>query len=49
MSFAALTQTSLASRFVSWAGLSGKTYVFSVYTPCDMSGVLRCDPAGGHA
>ena len=31
--FAALSQTALASRFAPWAGLSGKTYVFSVYTP----------------
>jgi hypothetical protein len=31
--FAALSQTSLASRFVSWAGLSGKAYVFSVFPP----------------
>lgn len=31
--FAALSQTSLASRFVAWAGLSGRTYVFSVYAP----------------
>ena len=33
MSFRALSKTSLASRFVSWAGLSGKPYVFSVYKP----------------
>jgi hypothetical protein len=25
----------LASRFVSWEGLSGKAYVFSVYAPSD--------------
>lgn len=31
--FAALSDTSLGSRFVSWPGLSGKTYVFSVFTP----------------
>ena len=29
--FAALAQTSLGSRFVSWPGPSGKSYVFSVF------------------
>jgi len=28
---AALTDTPLASRFCSWAGLSGRRYIFSVY------------------
>ena len=31
----ALADTSLASRFCSWRGLSGRRYVFSVYTPSD--------------
>jgi hypothetical protein len=33
--FAALSRTTLASRFISWHGLSGKSYVFSVYVPSD--------------
>ena len=33
--YAALSRTPLASRFVSWEGLSGRTYVFSVYGPSD--------------
>ncbi len=28
---AALSETALASRFFAWGGLSGRTYVFSVY------------------
>ena len=32
---AALGGTTLASRFVSWAGLSGRRYVFSVYPAAD--------------
>jgi len=33
--FTALSRTSLESRFVSWQGLSGRSYVFSVYPPSD--------------
>ena len=33
--YAALTQTSLASRYVSWKGSSGKAYVISVYASRD--------------
>jgi len=52
--FAALSQTPLASRFVSWAGVSGKAYVFSVFTPpacpafCDavLLAVTRDDEGG---
>jgi hypothetical protein len=33
--FAVLSRTPLASRFVSWQGRSGKTYVFSVYGSSD--------------
>jgi hypothetical protein len=33
--FTALSRTTLASRFVSWRGLSGKSYVFSVYASSD--------------
>jgi hypothetical protein len=32
---AALAGTPLAARFCSWAGLSGRKYVFSVYSPSD--------------
>ncbi len=33
--YAALSQTPFAGRFVSWLGLTGKSYVFSVYAAAD--------------
>ncbi len=32
---AALAETTLASRFCSWEGLSGRRYIFSVYSPAE--------------
>ncbi len=32
---ATLSQTPFAGRFVSWQGITGKSYVFSVYAPAD--------------
>jgi hypothetical protein len=31
--FAALSRTPLASQFFSWRGMSGKSYVFTVFAP----------------
>ncbi len=33
--FAALSHTAFASRYLSWSGASGKSYVFSVYPASD--------------
>jgi hypothetical protein len=33
--FAALSRTEMATRFLSWEGLSGKSYVFTVYAAGD--------------